>query len=1042
MIFQEELRNSFLVNAQRTAIEADGVSLTYAQLKTRSDAVTAYLLEQGMVDQEVIGVYLEDRLDIVIAMIGIMNAGCVFVPLDTSLPQRRLSMILNDLNPECIVSGLQNPVPDSSISVVALQTIATSQQHASDLIYPRVDKDDSIYIYYTSGSTGTPKGIVGKNESLKQFVRWEIDAFSIDGGDRVSQLTSPYFDAFLRDVFVPLFAGATLCIPSAKDDFFTVDNLSHWIDSQRITLIHCVPTVFRVILSEIPSGDAFQSLKRVLLSGERIIPSELKDWYRHFNDRVSLVNLYGPTETTMIRFYYPIQPSDVSLQRIPIGQPISNGSFLIADKGLTPCKMLVPGELYILSQYGTKGYLNAPDSTAEKFFTIENDDGDLLPAFKTGDNAKLLANGQVDLLGRQDRQVKIRGIRIELDEIENVAMRSELVKNAAAVKQEEQNGNEALTLFVVEKEQACDGKLQAKAWLEQQLPAYMMPSALIAVDAFPKLPNGKIDYRALSAMQPAASVVAPKNEVEEKLLVIWREILGNKPISIDENFISVGGNSLSVMRLIARIYKEFQSRVTLADIFSNLTIAEQAKLLEKSSRNNLYVIPQARVQPSYPLSMVQERMYFNYELDMSSTVYNMPLAWEIIGPVDSEKLRTAFVALTDRHVSLRTAFRFEDGSLKQVICSSYDFVLEEKQLNAGSTDEAVADFVRPFDLGKAPLIRAGVLTLSTGRRILAVDTHHICCDGISQSILLSDFLRLYNGEKLKPLAIQYPDYAVWERGFRKTEEYKAHRQFWLQSFEGEVPVIEWPNSNGRPDEDFGNNAVTRPDNDGGNLRWTADPILVDKLTRQWAEWNLTPFSGFFAIHLLFLAHWTEQEDLVVGINTSGRLQDELEGVTGMFAKTVPIRTKIDRSLSIKNFVQQIHRQVAEAGSRQLYDLADIVACLNAGRKSPINTLFDTVFVFQNFVFDGSNEQFNKLALKKRMAKYPLTFFVTEVAAGVHFDVEYATHFWQAGSIQQLIEQYAKFLSTFGDNIDGTIGVCIGKEHAVELAPDENIVFKF
>jgi aryl carrier-like protein len=826
--------------------------------------------------------------------------------------------------------------------------------------------------------------------------------------------------------------------------------VSKWIDTQRITLIHCVPTLFRVIRAELPSGDVFASLRLILLSGERIIPSELKDWYDRFGSRIRLVNFYGPTETTMIRFYYPLQRSDVSLQRIPVGQPIADTSFLIAQNGFTPCQLLVPGELYILSDYGTKGYLNAPDLTAEKFLTIEDGDRGPRPAFRTGDTAKLLSDGKVDLLGRKDRQVKIRGVRIEPDEIENVLIESGLVENAVAVRQDGDNGNDRLIVFFVEKEGlAGDASSRVQACLEERLPSYMVPSAFIPVAAFPLLSNGKIDYRTLSTMEPAGNLVAPANDIEERLLYLWKEILGNKPISTDDNFASLGGNSLSIMRLIARIYKDIHVRITLADIFSNLTIQKQAVLIGKAGRDNLYVIPRAGSKPSYPLSLAQGRMYFNYELNPRSTAYNMPLAWEITGSADaagpripdgitSDRLKAAFIALIDRHVSLRTAFRFIDGSLRQVITDGFDVILEEKEVDSISPDEAVAGFVRPFDLGEAPLIRAGLLTLSTGRRILAVDVHHICCDGISQMILLEDFLRSYEGAQLKPLAIQYSDYAEWESDFRKTEEYRTHREFWLQRFEGELPRIEWPGEGPGGEPGGGVGSV----NEGANIRWTPDPAIVDTITHRWAEWDITTFSGLFAVYLLFLSRYTGQDDLVIGINTSGRLQEELEGVTGMFAKTLPIRYRIDPSLSVKTFVQQVHRHLAEAVSRQIYDLADIVGDLNASRKTPVQDLFDTVFVFQNFGVGGGSQIFSKLTLKKRTAKYPLTFFVTESAGGIHFEAEYARHRWTAESIQHMADQYGKFLSLFSENMDGVVGDCLGGDTIAEAVTEESIVFKF
>jgi len=1000
MTFQNTLLDSLRKHGHRIAIDDN---MTYAELLQKANAVTQYLSKYP--HQSVIGVQLKERVDIIIAMIGILNARHIFLPIDSNLPEKRRASILQQANPSYIITSLPEPTEAS-------------------LEYPECHEDDSIYIYFTSGSTGEPKGIIGRNASLLQFIQWELSEFKIDENCRVSQFITPYFDAFLRDVFVPLFSGGTICIPPSAEDFFTSEKMVDWIDQRSITLIHCVPSVFRIINNGPLSPEKFQSLKHILLSGEKIIPSSLVEWYNTFDDRIQLVNLYGPTETTMIRSFYNIRPADVRMARIPIGRPIAGTDILIATDELRPCEPLIPGDVYIITDYATKGYLNAPELNAAKFITING-----ARAFKTGDKARMLTDGRIDLIGREDRQVKLRGIRIELDEIENVLSRCEQVKQAVAIKHGEETGTEQLTAFVIGEADP------ARIYLQENLPDYMQPSSIIEVKEFPLLPNGKINYKELLQQLNTKELVAPANQTEEKLLSIWKEILGDKPTSTTESFHALGGNSISIMRLIGKIYKELNVRVSLNDLFNNLTIQKQALLIEHASSDNRLHIKKATVKNGYHLSSAQERLYYNYELNKSGTAFNLPMAWEMSDTIDKAKVEDTLRKLIDRHESLRTEFRFVGGRLVQVIKDKVDFKIEEIKGNGHNVQDIIASFVKPFDLSQAPLIRCAIISTGRNSKVLILDIHHIVCDGMSQVTLLSDFLALYRHETMKPLPIQYKDYAEWEYEFKTTDEYISHREFWLKSFEGNIPVLDLP-VNVQPG---------RITEDGGNTLFQVTHAEIRPILELLKQEEITTFSGWFTIYFLFLSQLTGQDDLVIGINTTGRMQDELEGVVGMFVKTLPIRYQLQYQLSFKELVKGIHKHLIQANTRQVYDLADILAELNNNRPDPIKSLFEAMFVFLNFdtsKLQTRNDGFFNYQFENTTSKYPITLFASEDKDVFHFRLEYSSACFTKTDIELLILHFKALIKKISENINSKTSEHIGAATASPALADENISFNF
>lgn len=1041
MIFQHALNESLAANADQIAIETEDGALSYRALAGAANMIAAFLTRKGAAGK-IIGIATEDKIALITAMIGIANARCIFAPIDTAFPGERMSRLVVELDLSyVIVSDRQkaNPAFTTVPNVLTLGEMAQAGE-AGGPAYPTpaYDGEDSLYIYFTSGTTGTPKGIVGKNSSLLHFLQWEIDAFGFTARDRFSQFISPFFDAFLRDIFAPLLTGGVICLPPDDKAFFMPENLIPWINSRRITVIHCVPSVFRLFNQPTLVPSDYRELKYILLSGEKIIPAELGKWYSVFGRRIQLVNLYGATETTMIRTWHLIQPEDLTQPRIPVGKPIADTEVFIATRDLHPCDVLVPGELYILSKFMSKGYLNDREQTERKFVRISRDGRTSELAYRTGDIARFLKNGLIDLIEREDRQLKLRGIRVEPEEIEQTLMQSGLVSNAIVL-QTGAEGNESLAAFVIRKSPAGEGAAfteAVKGALERHLPSYMIPSAIIEVGDFPLLSNGKLDRRKLLELLNQEEITVPANDVERKLHEIWVEILNNKLVSTSVSFIKAGGNSLNMMRLTGRIYKAFNVRIKLNDLFNHLTIKEQGRLVRKLGRDNLLTIPKAEIKDGYALSATQERIFYEFMTNRDNTVFNMPMLWEVEGSADIPRIESTIQKLIERHESLRTAFIEKNGAPLQAVRPRADFTLQHITARSDEVTGVVRSFVRPFDLTAGNLIRGAIVSTDTGH-LLLVDLHHIICDGMSQVILFSDFIRLYKGELLVPLERTYKDYAEWEANFRLTDEYLSCREFWLETFAEGVPGHGLPTKSPSPEK--------RSDN-GGSIEFAIPRDSLRPFLEFLEKEEITLFSGLFSLFLLFLYEVTGRERNLVGIVSSGRFQQEMENVAGMFAKILPVCRGIDPDATLTQYIRDIHEFLIAAFSKQIYDLSNIISDLNQDKATALNDIIEAAFVLQNFgdgMRGNRGTDFKPVPLDSFTAKYPLTLIVEEWEGEIlKFSFEYLFDYFTASDMEMIGRQFMNVLEKASGNLNGTI-VEVLKDGGPRIEfVDEDISFSF
>jgi amino acid adenylation domain-containing protein len=588
------------------AIASGDRQLTYSQLDAWSNNISNHLLKLGATKGTFVTIAAESSFSVITSMIAVLKIGGVFIPVDPRQPESRLRTLAGQAPPQYVLTERQFQAEIASKLGVDIPVITVDREDPDDhspCLLPRqtasglentslappcnFEPDDMCYIYYTSGSTGKPKAIAGRIKSIDHFVRWETETFGVTPGTVVSQLTSPIFDAFLRDTFTPLCAGGTLRVPDNRETILDPKRLRQWIHESGIGLIHSVPSLFRSLLSADLTPELFPSLRYVLLSGEPLLPSDVKRWTDVFGDRIPLVNLYGPTETTMIKLFYITHPEDAGRRSVPIGQAISGTRAVVVDEAGRPAAEGMIGEIYIRTPYRTLGYYGDPELTDQVFVRnpLSQDPTDIV--YRTGDLGRLLEDGNIEFLGRKDQQVKVRGIRVELEEIESVIHATGMVQEAAVTSRGDRLGNAYLCAYLVLSPGATVEQIREK--VAAALPEYLVPAAVAVLEKLPRTPTGKIDRKSLPGpdeirSQGSGQPRAPQSELEVEVAKVFASVLGIESVGVDEDFFQLGGHSLLAMNLLSQLSAQFEVELPLAILFDKPTVEQMAADIEERLR--------------------------------------------------------------------------------------------------------------------------------------------------------------------------------------------------------------------------------------------------------------------------------------------------------------------------------------------------------------------------------------------------------------------------------------------------------------------------
>jgi amino acid adenylation domain-containing protein len=1010
-----------------TAVVCGGEQLTYAELLSRSRDLALSLQSEGVGPDTLVGVCMERSLDMVVALFGILEAGGAYVPLDPDYPDERLAHMLSDSGAAIVLTqerlrGKLAAFAAAETRLVALDTQwpeirerADALQSADVALRRELAPHHLAYVIYTSGSTGRPKGVMVEHRNIVSYTSYFANRLRLSPTDRVLQFASLSFDTAAEEIFPALLSGACLVLraagpPPPPSDFLDL------MEACGVTLLD-LPTAYWHELAEHVAESGARSvpasIRAVVIGGEAASAERFGKWRRVAGDRL-LLNTYGPTETTIVATAYTPGESDLSWATLPIGTPIANVCAYVLDERRQPVPFGVAGELYIGGAGVTRGYLGRPELTEERFIAnpFRAEPGERL--YRTGDRVRRRNDGVLEFLGRADDQVKIRGFRIEPGEIEAALTKLPAVRDAVVLAREDRPGHLRLVAYVVSHGGEALPAGELRAALKASLPDFMIPAAFVPLDAIPKLPNGKLDRRALARMdvtiESGQAYVAPRNGTETRLVEIWAEVLNLAPekIGVDDNFFELGGHSLLATQLVSKIRSQADVDLPLRTVFERPSVAGLAEFIASAEQNDIPpILPADRSRfDRLPLSFAQERLWFLSELEPDSAGYNMPGAAILRGALDVSQVEEAFNRIIARHENLRTVFPSEGGRAHQRILDRVDFQLERIDLSHSPSVDArdreartlcQADAAAPFDLAKGPLLRGKVIKLTEDEHILMLNMHHIISDGWSHGVLTRELAAILDGHELPALPIQYADYSIWQRQWLE-EGGVLERQlaYWQTKLAGAPESLDLPADFRRPSvQNFA----------GARRELALDAELTAQLKRVAEREGATLYMVLLAAFQALLHRYSGQHDICVGSPIANRHQGETEGLIGMFVNTLAMRSRIESDEPFSGLLAKVKATCLEAYEHQDAPFEKIVELVSPQRNLAVSPLFQVMFILQNADPGEDSPDVQPYRLDSGISKFDLTLDLAETGGGLSGAIEYSTALYEPATIERMVEHF-------------------------------------
>ena len=979
-----------LMHPDSIAIIYNDENITYEELNKQANKLARTLRSIGVEKNKFVAIVAERGMHSIVGILGVLKAGGAYVPIDPNYPIDRIKFMLDDCQPVVMLAGRNGLNIDTDIPVLKL----LEEDAYSDIdtnLGTSADPTDLAYVIYTSGTTGQPKGVLIEHKSVMRLLHGNDD-INFGSEIRILQTGSISFDASTFEIWMPLSNGGQLIL--ADDDILlNPEDMKCIINAKSINVMWLTSSLFNQLFDH--SSEVFEGLDKLLIGGEALSVPHVSRFIE-VNSETTLINGYGPTESTTFTTLYPIENY---MNAVPIGKPIANTRIYIVKDGQL-CGIGMPGELCIAGDGLARGYLGQPELTAEKFVDCPYEDGKM---YRSGDIARWLPDGNISFLGRIDEQVKIRGFRIELGEVETVISEQDGVSAAAVTVHVDNDGEKSICAYYVS-EQVDEASLREK--IKSHLPAYMMPAYMMRIETMPLTRNGKVDKKRLPKIEIASSeYVAPRTETENIVSKIFGEVLLVDSVGVNDDFFDLGGHSLRAARVINRLEESFGVRLLVRTIFENPTVASLSKLIDEQKVSATYTpIPKIEKRQNYPMSSSQRRTFIINDMQPESVAYNMPT--KIIGDrcMDSERVKTTLEKLVERHEILRTSFHMENGETIQRVSEdvvlSYEYE-EVAEIDDDEVNQKYKEFVRPFNLGKAPLMRAKVINVKSNRSIMFFDMHHIISDGMSAGILISEFSRIYAGEELAPLRVHYKDYSAWQasRDLSKQEEY------WKKIYSDDIPVLDIPIDKPRPQIQSYNGDRIRIRTEG-NLR-----EAVEKFSR---IHGATEYMVLLSVFMMLLSRYSHQEDVVVGSPVSGRTHADTEKMLGMFVNTLAIRAYPQKGKKYVEFLEEVKQSCIKGVENQEYPFENLVEQVAVERDLSRNPLFDVMFALQNneeTILTADDIVFTFVEEEHLVSKFDLCMDVNISKSEYVIDFEYCTDLFERTTVEYMLRHYINLLNS-------------------------------
>ncbi|ACU60886.1 non-ribosomal peptide synthetase [Chitinophaga pinensis] len=1012
----ETLQQLFELQVTRTpehiALVAEGRSLSYRALNQQADCIAAGLIRQLSVKPgDIVAIRMDRTPAAIAALLGILKAGAAYLPIDTDYPEERISYMLADSNARIVLTEEL-----CATLIAANETCNATNGTAS--------AHDLAYVIYTSGSTGAPKGVMIEHHAVLNLLAGLRSEMQLRTDWQYLLTASLSFDAAVKQIFIPLTAGATLHLSKDTAD---VTSLVKYIRQQHINVMHAMPMLWKAILAEIANTGDAPSLCCLSSGGDELDKECMEEMKRRF-PQAAIYNTYGPTEICVNALIYDLQQPGA--QAPLLGKCLPGYRAYIVDRRGNLMPEGYPGELCIAGTGLARGYLGREQLTQERFVADPYNRGALM--YLTGDLVRRAWDGNIEFLGRNDHQVKIRGYRIEIGEVERTVAQYEGVKEAVVAAWQSPAAEKELVCYTVWT--ATPDEAGLRTHLQQFLPRYMHPAYYVTLDALPLNGNGKVVRKQLPA--PVLEVTssryeAPRNETEVRLVTIWEESLQRKGIGIHDNFFELGGHSLKGMRMLWRIRQEFGVDIPFRELFLQATISKLSTWLQPENItapvSNDAPVP-VPIADKYPLSHAQQRLWILDKLEESVTAYNIFTGYELKGSLDIKALDTAFLQLLQRHEILRTVFRSDEEGPWQYVLSP-----EESGFEMGYTDLSAKGIIAQqqqlalitgeekeyrFALDLGPLIRVQVIRLSVIQHVLLLNMHHIITDGWSQEVLLQDLVTLYAAAvqqtpaDLPALPIQYKDYATWQRKQLAGIFAEKHAGYWREHLR-HLPVLELPEDYTRPPLKTFNGATLQTWLDGDDYK--ALQACLHQRT------GISMFMLLIAALKALCYRYTGQEDIVLGTPVAGRDDASLAGQIGFFVNTLVLRTAFDGNDTFNNLLEKVQQTLLDAYEHQFYPFDKLLEDLRITPDRSRSALFDVMVAYATAGGGADGQTPDELQVMEyetgevNMSKFDLTVHFTDYTDQLAISINYNTDLFSAARITAMLGHFSRLLQAVTHN---------------------------
>ncbi|WP_455917339.1 non-ribosomal peptide synthetase [Pseudomonas cerasi] len=998
--------------ADNTALVWQDGNLTFAQLHTQANRLAHYLRDKGVGPDVCVAIAAERSPQLLIGLLAIIKAGGAYVPLDPDYPADRLAYMLQDSGVHLLLTQTSLlellPAPEG-VCVIAMDSLHLDSwpTQAPGL---HLHGDNLAYVIYTSGSTGQPKGVGNTHAALAERLQWMQATYQLNDTDVLMQKAPISFDVSVWECFWPLITGCRLVL-AGPGEHRDPHRIAQLVQEHGVTTLHFVPPLLQLFIDE-PLVAECTSLRR-LFSGGEALPAELRNRVLAQLPAVQLHNRYGPTETAINVTHWQCQAEDG--ERSPIGRPLGNVICRVLDEHLNPLPAGVPGELCIGGIGLARGYLGRAGLTAERFVADPlGEAGTRL--YRTGDRVRWSADGVLDYLGRLDQQVKLRGFRVEPEEIEARLLAMDGIAQAVVLVRDQQ------LIGYYTASTALDEQ-QVKSALAAELPEYMVPAQLLRLEAMPLSPSGKLDRRALPApVWQTREHIEPQTPLQQQIAAIWREVLGLPRIGLGDDFFALGGHSLLATQIISRTRQACDVELPLRTLFEASELgafAEQVELIQASGqRNQQTAIAKVDRSAPVPLSYSQQRMWFLWQMEPDSPAYNVGGMARLRGVLDVGRFEAALQALIMRHETLRTTFPSLDGVAQQKVAPQTGLRMDWQDFSALTEAERqlrlqqLADHEAhtPFNLETGPLLRACLVKAGEQEHYLVLTLHHIVTEGWAMDIFARELSALYEAfiderdSPLAPLPVQYLDYSVWQRQWLESGERQRQLDYWIGQLGHEHPLLELPGDRPRPPVQS---------HQGELYRFDLSDELAARVRAFNAERGLTLFMTMTATLAVLLYRYSGQTDLRIGAPVANRIRPESEGLIGAFLNTQVLRCQLNGQMKVGELFEQVRHTVIEGQSHQDLPFDHLVEALQPPRSAAYNPLFQVMCNVQRWEFQQSRQlagmTVEYLANDARATKFDLNLEVTDLDHRLGCCLTYSTDLFDEPRIARMAEHWRNLL---------------------------------